>query len=283
MPRKQKGGDATILKDILLIKLSKGQSVKTSPGSLVYMKGDITKGDAQVGSIGAAFARSFGSESFFLTQYTGGPNGGTIALSLAFPGDILPITIGKGESYRISQGCFLACTGDMSISAVPIWKGLVPIGQDEGFIVPTITNNGSKEETLWVGGYGTFEKHVLATASDTMIIDNGIFLACPNDVHYTLEKLGKSLWSSFAGGEGIGMRFSGPNTVVYTQSKSLTDFMMLMSREPSATFSQSVVDTVQKNLGTGLGATIMSFMKPNQDGGKRKKTRKITKAQLQSK
>lgn len=77
-PRRKKGGAATIKKDILVMDLINNQAINTSPGALVYMRGDVLKGQVNVGSIGNAFARSFGSEDFFLTKYVGGPKGGAL-------------------------------------------------------------------------------------------------------------------------------------------------------------------------------------------------------------
>lgn len=260
----KKGGSALIQGDLLKIDLINEQGVLTSPGALVYMRGDIQKGEVHVGNIGKAFARSFGSQDFFLTRYIGGTNGGQIALSLSFPGDIVQILLQPNESYRISKGCFLASTDNIQLSAGAQWKGIIGIGQDEGVILPVATCTGPSAGALWLGGYGTFEKHELKDEMDVLTVDNGIFLACPNHMQYNIVQLGRSLWSSFAGGEGFGMEFRGPG-VVYTQSKNFNDLMVLMSKEAPKSVAQSAVNTVQENIGKNIGNAITDWM----SGGRR--------------
>lgn len=267
MPRRKKGGAVSIVNDLLKIELANGQSVNTSPGALVYMRGDIQKGQVNLGSIGSAFARSFGSQDFFLTKYSGGPNGGTVAFSLSFPGDIVQIVLKPNESYRISKGCFLACSDNVVVSATTQIKGIIGVGQDEGVILPLVTNKGDVDGVVWLGGFGSFERHDLRDASDTLVVDNGIFLACPNTMSYKLVQLGRSLWSSLAGGEGFGMEFRGPG-VVYTQSKNFNEFLAFTARQPSTGVAQSAVNAVQKNVGEGIGNAISSWMT---DGGKKRR------------
>lgn len=266
--RKKRGGSAIIQGDLLKIELTNGQSIHTSPGSLVYMRGDIEKGEVRVGSIGKAFARSFGGEDFFLTRYVGGEKGGTIALSLTFPGDVAQIIMQPNESYRISKGCFLASTDNIQLSAVPQWKGIIGIGQDEGVLLPLATCIGDRPGVIWLGGYGSFEKHELKDDSDVFVVDNGIFLACPNEMQYNIVQLGRSLWSTFAGGEGFGMEFRGPG-VVYTQSRNFNDFMSQVSKEPPKSIAQATVNTVQDNIGKGIGNAMTSWL--TQEGGQQKR------------
>ena len=171
---------AEISKDVLTVPLTEGQVIKTSPGSLIYMRGDVKKGEVKVDGLGKAFGRIFSGQSFFLTSYTGGPNGGSVALSLAFPGDIIQIDLQPNESYRISKGCFLAGTNNVEISATTQIKGIIGIGQEEGVILPVVKcKDGTGSGTVWLGGFGHFKMHQLKI-DETIIVDNGIFLACPN-------------------------------------------------------------------------------------------------------
>lgn len=280
MARKKKGGAATILQDLLKIDLSAGQVVNTSPGSLVYMRGDIQKGNVNIGSIGKAFARAFAGEDFFLTKYTAGTKGGTVALSLSFPGNIVQIVLQPKESYRISKGCFLACTDNITISATPQWKGLIPVGQDEGVIMPKVTCDGTSPGVVWLGGYGYFEKHELKDESDTLTVDNGVFLACPFNMPYKIVQLGTSVWSSFAGQEGFGMEFRGPG-VVYTQSKNFNEFLMLVGTVPDTSITNAAMNKVNENIGNKIGNVLTSFIdnringQPAEGGAKKRRKPKV--------
>ena len=54
-----------------------------------------------------------------------------------------------------------------------------------------------------------------------------MFLACHNKQQYSIEKIGKSLFKSFFGGEGFGMKFTGPCTV-FIQTKNINEFLQLI-------------------------------------------------------
>jgi uncharacterized protein (TIGR00266 family) len=227
----------------LVVNLQSGQSILASPGSLIYLRGNVQKGDVALKGLGRAFLRSLGGEDFFLNTYTGA---GEVCFSSDIPGDIIAIPLAEGESYLLSQGCFLAATPNITLSAGARWRGLLGIGQDEGFLLPKAEcPKGTGPGVLWLAGYGSFKRHDLA-AGERLIVDNGIFLACPSSVSYTLETLGRTMISTVFGGEGFGMQFVGPATV-YTQSKNLGDFLALT--RSVTTQIQVDSDTVQKVVG----------------------------------
>jgi uncharacterized protein (TIGR00266 family) len=253
----------TILKDTLKFTLTAGQSVLTAPGSMIYMDGNIEKGEVKLGGFGKAFGRLFAGEDFFMTKYSGKASvPGKVALSLPFPGDILQINMKAGESYRVSRGCFLACTENITLSGTAKPIGILELGQEEGFVLPLFTCS-EKEGTLWLGGYGNFEEHKLEKG-EIMYVDNGIFLACKNEMNYELEKLGKSLWSSFMGGEGIGMKFTGPG-VLYTQSKNFNDLIQEISRK---------LPTENSAKQKAVAGILDSVLGSDEGGGRKQKAKK---------
>lgn len=146
--------------------------------------------------------------------------------------------------------------------------GILGVGQEEGLFLPTVTTNANPG-TVWIGGYGSFERHDLVSPDDTMIVDNGIFLACPNYMSYQVVQLGRSWFSSLAGGEGLGMQFKGPG-IVYTQSKNFNEFAAFMSKQLPSNGNQSSGPIIQSNIGQGIGNALSSWM--SQGGAK--KTRK---------
>lgn len=239
--------------------LTEGQSIISTGGSLLYMKGNVSKGIIKLGKATSAIQRLFSGENLFLDVYTGTPsiqqsgglfgwltgnqpsppipnnsvstnstkNGGTIAFGQCLPGDIMMITIEPGESYLLSKGVFLACTTNINVSAGFRVRGLVSIGQDEGAILPKAECVGQEPGYVWVGGYGTLRTEELQ-AGESLLLNNGMFLACNTKVSYTLTTLGKTLLSSFFGGEGMGMKFVGPCTV-HIQSQNVKDLVRYMA------------------------------------------------------
>lgn len=211
----------------IVFTLSENQSVLSSPGSLIYLKGAVSKGNLKSGSTMKAFARAFGGEDFFINSYTGLKGSGKVAFSTDIPGDIVKINIQPGQEYTISRASFLCGNDNIEISSRINANGFFGIGTDEGFILPTIKAI-DKEASVWLSNYGTFEKITLPKGEE-IIIDNGVFLAADSTMNYEILKLGTSFISSILGGEGFGMKFTGPGDI-YIQSKNLNDLFSLISK-----------------------------------------------------
>jgi uncharacterized protein (AIM24 family) len=212
----------------LKVKLENGVQISTSPGSMLYLKGDVDKGIAEYGSFKTGIVRLFGGEDFFLTKYSGLEKGGEIALGSDIPGDIIEIPLKENTEWYFSRGSYLCSTPNIIIESVMKTQGLFGIiGSSEGGIMPTIKTTDGKPGRFWLSAYGSFEKIELGVG-EKIIIDNGYFLACEKKMNYAIEKLGKTLFSSFLGGEGFGMLFVGPGTI-YTQSKNVANLAYTLS------------------------------------------------------
>lgn len=271
MPKKiskvSKGGDPTSIKaevvgsagsNYLVLDIQPGQVIHTSPGSLIYLRGDIEKGELEVGGIGKAFARALGGQNLLLTKYKGGPNGGKVALGSALPGDIISIDLAPKQDIIVSRGSFLCCTSNLEVTATTRMQGILGVGQDEGFVLPVIRANETGGR-VWLCSYGSFERIDLDT-NEVAVLDNGTFLACPANLNYQIVRLGKTLLSSLAGGEGLGMQFVGPASL-YLQSKNINDFHAIIRNNSEATIAKAGV-------GAALFAGLMNF---GSKGGNAKK------------
>lgn len=268
MPKKAKtGGNTDIVhrmkgvsgSNYLVFDLKENQKIQSSPGSLIYMQGNIEKGGIKMGSMIKAFARAFGGEDFFISTYAGLQGGGTVAFSSDIPGDIIKIDLKKDEEYTISRSSFLCGTDNIEISSRIVAMGLFGIGTDEGFVMPTIKAKDG-DASFWLANYGTFEKITLKS-NETIILDNGVFLASPSSMNYEIVQLGKSFVASIFGGEGFGMKFTGPGEI-YIQSKNLNDLFSLISKYVHVNVSSS-------NNKVELASNVFDMF--NGDGGTKKK------------
>jgi len=240
----------------LVIDLHPGQSVLTSPGSLIYLRGDVEKGVVEFGGIGKAFARALGGQDLVLTKYKGSTNGGKIALGSALPGDIIAIDLAPHHEIIVSRGSFLCCTDGLEVTATTRAQGILSVGQQEGFVLPVIRASESGGR-VWLCAYGTFERLDLEM-NEVAVLDNGTFLACPASLNYQIVRLGKTLLSSLAGGEGLGMQFVGPASL-YIQSKNINDFYAIISN------NTETMSGIQK---AGVGAALFAgLMNWGRDGG----------------
>ncbi len=274
------GGDPNLLKteitgspgsNYLVVDLSPGQTIVTAPGSLVYLRGDVEKGVVEIGGIGKAFARALGGQDLVLTKYKGNANGGRIALGTALPGDIIAIDLGPKQEVIVSRGSFLCCTEGLEVTATTRAQGILSVGQQEGFVLPVI-RAGERGGRVWLCAYGTFERIDL-DVNEVAVLDNGTFLACPTGLNYQIVRLGKTLLSSLAGGEGLGMQFIGPASL-YIQSKNINDFYATISNS-----TEAQAGVVKAGVGAALVAGLMNW--GNGGGGaavKRKDKRKNVKS-----
>ena len=200
----------------------------TTPGAVLYMKGDIEKGEVKFDNIKSGLWRLFGGESLFYSKYSGINNGGIIAVGTDLPGDIIDISINTNEEWYISRGSYLCSTTNIIIESVVKTQGFFGlIGSGEGGILPIIKTTDGNSGKFWLGAYGSFEKIVLK-AQEKILVDNGYFLAAEKKMDYTIEKMGKTLTSSLFGGEGFGMQFIGPG-ILYIQSKNISNFAYILN------------------------------------------------------
>lgn len=213
----------------LVVVLRPGQAILADGGALQHMRGGIERGQIKLGSGGvlSALGRAFGGESLLLNRYVAKTDARDderrIAFASPFPGDALCLELAPGDEWTLSRGAFLASSEAMQVTGKLNMRGIVPFGQEEGLVLPKVRCVGDGGGTLFVSAYGGCKKHELRHG-DELLVDNGLFLACPGSTSYQVVKLGKTLVSSLFGREGLGMRFVGPCTV-YTQSRNFNDLV----------------------------------------------------------
>lgn len=197
----------------------------TQLGSLICMNSGIEKADIHFDGLLNGFQKIFAGEPLFYQLYSGKKNKkGYIYLGNNFINSIIVIKINKGDIFRLSRNSFLASTGNIKISFTFQFKGFFELGQEEGFVLPTAECVVGEYGYIWLCAYGNLEK-ITIPRDDYLIIDNGIFLACNNKHQYEISKLGKTLFSSFFGGEGFGMKFKG-SAEIYIQTKNINNFLV---------------------------------------------------------
>jgi len=223
----------------LKIKLNNDDIIITQLSSLICMNSGIQKSDIHFEGVLHGFSKLLAGEPLYYQVYKGNnKNNGYVYIGSNFINSIIVIKIRNKESYRISRNSFLASTGNIQISFTFQFKGIFNIGQDEGFFLPIATCVGEEYGYIWLCAFGNLEK-IIIPERDYLIIDNGIFLACNNNIQYSISKLGKSLFSSFFSGEGFGMKFIG-YAEIYIQTKNINDF--LIEDQSTTTTNTTITD-----------------------------------------
>lgn len=213
----------------LEISLSEGQKIHAASGSMLFLTGNISMPENKFQGFGKLLA----GEHIVHQEYSGtGSKPGKVAFGLDYPNDIIRIPLLPGIKYRFSRYSYLASTTNIKVSWTTQWKGIFGIGQSEGFILPTVENIGNSIGYVWLCAYGTFEMKTVQEG-ESIIVDNGLFLACDNRNQYNVVKVGRSLFAAFINKEGFAMKFDGPCNI-YLQSKNLEGFMdMIASQMPA--------------------------------------------------
>ena len=243
----------------LKFKLKDDDIIITQLGSLICMNSGIEKADLHFEGFLHGFSKVLAGEPLYYQIYKGNKReNGYIYIGSNFINSIIAIKIMKGEEFRLSRNCFLASTGNIRISFTFQLNGIIGIGQDEGFYLPIATCFVGEYGYIWLCAYGHLEK-ITIPKNDYLIIDNGIFLACNNKHEYTISKLGKSIFSSFFGGEGFGMKFKGgdDDIHIYIQTKNINDFLVKETTTESSV--NTIITPTEKINGTRLFIFIHSI------------------------
>lgn len=227
-----------------------GDVILADGGSMCYMDDSISMTISKPKKGGALkwLKKVLAGESLFQSYFVAGPSttkASVLALSTPLPGDIVAIPLKVGEGWTLSSGSFLAATENVEVSGMFKFNGIISWGNDENmFRTKVKAKNG--DGVVWVETYGHIEKHILK-AGEGLKVDNEGFVACKEEINYSLAKAGKSLFGSYFSNEGLVMHFKGP-AIVYTQSKgikALADRLgTLIHKGESSKGSKSVLPNV---------------------------------------
>lgn len=219
------------------VSLLEGQAILSDGGALAYMREGVDRGTLKnTGGVRAVLGRSLAGESAFTAKYSALPGfddeARTVSFAAGIPGDIVRLDLAPREKYFLSRGAYLASSPDVRITGKLNPLGILSIGQQEGFVLPNVINDSDTQAGIvWISGYGQSKRHDLL-AGQSMVVDNGLFLACSGTTLYKLVKIGRTFTSAFFSNEGLGMKFTGPCTL-WTQSHNFLDLVQeIHSRLP---------------------------------------------------
>jgi uncharacterized protein (TIGR00266 family) len=244
----------------IVVTLQKGQRILADGGALSYLRSPVRPGELNVGGVAKGIARFVAGESLFQNLYDVDPASqqteGEICFASPFPGDALYLPLKSAtsdddaEKWVLSRGAYVASSDNVKVSGKLNWRGILP-GQ-EGMVLSKVWSEGGAG-CVFIGAYGGFRAHELG-AGQVLLIDNGMFLACPASAYesqYNVVKLGRSLTSSLFGGEGLGMEFTGPCTV-YTQSRNFNDLVGQIAARLPESSSSGALGAVAGNVAAGF-------------------------------
>ena len=190
------------------VSLNSGEHVTAEGGSMIAMSGDMevktTTHKKEGGKVLKGLARTLGGEGLFMNHFTAGSGGGEVILAANLTGDMEVLNLKEGTSLMVQKGSFVAYeeSVDMSIS----WQGLKNIFSGESMIWLKMTGSGM----VIINAFGALYP---VDVDGEYIVDTGNIAAFEDSLEYKITRAGKSLVSSFLGGEGLVCRFSGKGRI----------------------------------------------------------------------
>ncbi len=188
-------------------KLDQGETMKCEGGSMSWMDRDITMSTEGGGGLGKAFGRALSGDKVFFNKYQSSREGAEIVFASSFPGCIVPVKLGEGQSIIAQKSSFLAAEDSVDVSVHVHHKVAGGIFGGMGFIMQKFTGPG----TVFLEIDGSLEQYELA-AGETKVVDGPHLAILSDGVNFDIEKV-KGMKNIVFGGEGLF------NTVVHGPGK----------------------------------------------------------------
>ena len=207
---------------VVTIDLEKGEKVYAEAGSMVYMSPNMKMEAKAKGGILKSIGRTFGGETFFLTEFTPSEGNGCVAFGGNAPGTILPLEIGTGKEFIVQKDAFLCAEDGVELS-VTFQKRLGSIFfGGEGFILERLSGKGK----AFIHACGDFIEINLGEG-ESVRVDTGSVVGWEGSVDYDIQRV-KGIKTIFFGGEGLFLTtLRGPGKVII-QSMTLHNLAMAL-------------------------------------------------------
>lgn len=203
------------------VQLAAKETIVSEAGAMIAMSGDMqittTTHQKKSGSILRAAKRLLMGESFFVNHFTAGGQGGELWLASTLPGDMMVHDL-KDENLIVQGGSFVAC--EPAIEMDLGWQGFKSLLSGERIFWIHLKGRGK----VVLSSFGCIYPIVV---DGEQIVDTGHIVAFEETLDFKISKAGKSLVSSFLGGEGLVCRFHGKGTV-WCQSHNAPGFGKLL-------------------------------------------------------
>ena len=127
----------------LSLTLSPGESVFAQTHGMAWMSDLIEMQTHTGGGMLAGLKRAFGGGSFFITDYTAAGGKGEVAFAPRFPGKILAMELGAGQSLVCRKETFLCAEHGVALDIVLQQRIGAGVFAGEGFILQKVTGPGT--------------------------------------------------------------------------------------------------------------------------------------------
>lgn len=192
-----------------------GAMISMTPGFQVET---TTRNKGSGGGLMKGLKRMFAGENFFLNHFTATHPNQSLILGPQLSGDIVYHPLRTG-TLIVQGSSWLASSSGIEIDAT--WQGLgKALFSGERMFWVRCSGVGD----VFLSSFGAIYE---VDVNGEYIVDTGHIVAFEDTLQFTIRKAGKSLISSFLGGEGLVCRFQGQGKL-YCQSHNPPSFGQLL-------------------------------------------------------
>jgi len=206
-----------------VVKLEGGEKIRVEAGSMVGMTSGVTLQTKASGGILGSLARSvLGGESFFVNEFEAGPQGGTITLAPALPGDLAVLNQDGSRALMVQSGSYVASAMDIAVNTK--WGGAKTFFAREGLFMLQCTGAGQ----IILSSYGAIHEMTLGP-NEMFTVDTGHLVAFDEGIGFKVRPIG-GIKSTLFSGEGLVVDLTGPGRVLI-QTRSADAFLSWLTPE----------------------------------------------------
>ncbi|MEM7340785.1 MAG: TIGR00266 family protein [Actinomycetota bacterium] len=188
--------------------LAPGESLRAESGALMACDPSIqVEAKAEGGIMRSLKRAALGGESFFITSYTAGPQGGWVDVAANLPGDINVVDVEPGMAWFVQKGSWLAGSSHIDIDTK--WGGFKNLFGSEGGFVLRAEGQGP----MVLSAYGAIEAWDLAPGQ-RVTLDTGHMVAYTETVDMQIRQVTGGIVQTFKSGEGLVFDFTGPGRLL---------------------------------------------------------------------
>jgi uncharacterized protein (TIGR00266 family) len=205
---------------LLALTLEAGEKVVAESGAMVAMSPSIAIDTRMRGGLLASAKRKLlGGESLFQNTFTARAAGQRLYLAPPIEGDLLMRELGRGETFFLQSGNYLAHVGDELVLDTK-WGGVRSFFGGIGFFMLKVVGPG----TLFYASYGAIHEVEVAAAGYTC--DTGHIVGFSDGLEYRVRPFG-GFKGLFFSGEGLVCDFEGRGSLFIQTRKasSLASFL----------------------------------------------------------
>lgn len=187
----------------VIIQLEPGQTIFSETGGMAWMSGNVTMntnaggGGGLGGMLGGMVKRAISGESLFIVDYTVQGGRGLVAFASEFPGKIVPLHLGPGQSMIMQRDAFMCA--EKTVQLEMHFRRNLGAGffGGEGFIMQRATGPG----VVFAELDGEIVEYTLE-AGQVLKVDTGHVAMLEPTVQFDVEMV-RGFRNILFGGEGL--------------------------------------------------------------------------------